>query len=156
MQPIQISARYKRAFFGQSALNIGFDNVACVGNESSLLDCPRFGNISLYSNNCDHSEDAGVSCVDPYAVSTDSFQIRLFNGTQDSTSAGFGRVQILAPTLAMDGPTASDPANWVWQTVCDDGFDDDDAAVVCRSVGLQGGTAVKNAVYVGTGLVQVC
>ena len=46
------------AFFGQGTAHpILLDDVACVGNESRLLDCPYTSN-----HNCGHSEDVGVVC----------------------------------------------------------------------------------------------
>uniref|UniRef100_A0A3B4BDF7 Soluble scavenger receptor cysteine-rich domain-containing protein SSC5D n=1 Tax=Periophthalmus magnuspinnatus TaxID=409849 RepID=A0A3B4BDF7_9GOBI len=47
------------AFFGEGAGNVWLDDVACLGNESSLVNCshPDLGN-----NNCGHGEDAGVIC----------------------------------------------------------------------------------------------
>jgi len=48
------------AFFGQGSGNILLDDLTCAGTEQSLLNCPR--NIPLLSNNCNHSEDAGVKC----------------------------------------------------------------------------------------------
>ena len=45
------------ATFGQGTGAIVFDNVNCVGNETSLTSCPHFIPINDY-----HSEDAGVRC----------------------------------------------------------------------------------------------
>lgn len=145
---------YKRARFGEGTVPIGLDNLACVGNETSLLDCARFGGLRIYQHNCQHADDAGVQCVDPDQPSTDSFIISLKNGTEDTTALGFGRVEILAPLLNVTGVKAMDKAHWVNQTVCDDGFTDADAAVVCRSLGMLGGMAVPNIVYDGATIVN--
>ena len=40
---------------------IFLDRLDCTGRESSLLQCRRFAELGLYS--CDHSQDAGVSCI---------------------------------------------------------------------------------------------
>ena len=52
------------AFFGQGTGLIFLDNVGCTGNETSLLQCPRPGPIGAH--NCNHSEDAGVTCGGMY------------------------------------------------------------------------------------------
>ena len=44
-------------YYGQGSGPILLDDVACVGNESRLLDC-QYTSI----HNCVHSEDAGISC----------------------------------------------------------------------------------------------
>ena len=49
-----------RAAFGQGdGLEILLDDVACRGDEETLLECQHGG---LGNNNCSHSEDAGVRC----------------------------------------------------------------------------------------------
>lgn len=40
---------------------IHLDDVECIGSERRLIDCP--GN-QIGDHNCDHSEDAGVVCID--------------------------------------------------------------------------------------------
>lgn len=49
-----------RAFFSQGEGLIFLDNVECLGNESSLLDCVSIN--ALAQHNCRHTEDAGVIC----------------------------------------------------------------------------------------------
>ena len=48
-----------QSYFGAGSGLIFLDDVICLGNESSLLDC-AYGRRGSHS--CDHSEDAGVRC----------------------------------------------------------------------------------------------
>ena len=49
--------------YGSGSGDILLDNVACFGNETSLLECSSGG---VFVHNCDHSEDAGVRCEGTY------------------------------------------------------------------------------------------
>ena len=90
---------------------IWMDKVQCCGNESRLIDCPA---NPLGSHNCAHTDDAGVSCQ---ASTCSQGAIRLQGG-----NATLGRVEICN--------------NNVWGTVCDDVWEDVDAQVACRQLGL--------------------
>ena len=48
---------------GDPESQILLDDVACVGSEDNILNCPRGGDIG--SHNCGHNEDAGVICIPP-------------------------------------------------------------------------------------------
>ncbi|XP_030847771.1 deleted in malignant brain tumors 1 protein-like [Strongylocentrotus purpuratus] len=110
-------AAFWAAFFGEGTGTIVLDDVSCSGDETSIFDC---GSAGLGTNNCGHSEDAGVVCANG---------VRLVDGSDASE----GRVEVYI--------------NGAWGTVCDDSWDDTDARVVCRTLGFDSGTAVGNAEF---------
>ncbi|XP_030829862.1 deleted in malignant brain tumors 1 protein-like [Strongylocentrotus purpuratus] len=115
----------KYAGFGPGTGTIVLDNVKCVGNEPSLVECPHIG---LGNSDCDHSEDAGVRCL----VLEDG-DARLMGGTTDSE----GRVEVWY--------------NGEWGTVCNDLWDTNDASVVCRSLGFVGAWEAVSSIPFGPG-----
>ena len=79
----------------------------CTGEEIGLAYCPYSTSFS-----CGHQQDAGVIC--PEACYDG--QVRLSGNTNHS--GYWGRVEVC---LLND-----------WMTVCEDSWDDNDAAVICR------------------------
>ena len=53
------AAGFSDAQYGRGRGPILLDNVECLGTEESLEECPHFG---VGNHNCNHGEDAGVSC----------------------------------------------------------------------------------------------
>ncbi|XP_051748220.1 deleted in malignant brain tumors 1 protein-like, partial [Ctenopharyngodon idella] len=109
------------AYFGQGSGPAWLSDLQCSNTESSLRDCKSSG---WGKGGCGHEKDAGVICQD---------KVRLVNGISSCS----GRVEILQ--------------NRQWGTVCDDGWDASDAAVVCRQLGCGAVLEVKSAAYYGKG-----
>eukprot|EP00058_Branchiostoma_floridae_P003918 XP_002589406.1 hypothetical protein BRAFLDRAFT_77850 [Branchiostoma floridae] len=112
------------ADIGEGSENIWLGDVTCSGNETNILSC----GFSWEPSDCDHTQDVHVIC-------TGDVSVRLTGGQNSSE----GQVEIRIP-------------NDDWGTVCDDGFDDRDAQVVCRQLGYRGGVARVGGVFPeGTG-----
>ncbi|CAG5904387.1 unnamed protein product, partial [Menidia menidia] len=107
-----VAKAWSWAHFGQGSGPILLDAVKCTGNELFLDQCPHG---DWEQHNCDHMEDAGVSCS-PY---TDGV-VRLVGGD----SPWEGRVEVFH--------------NGDWGTVCDDRWAQEHAEVVCRQLGYRG------------------
>ena len=108
-------------FIGAVTLTSGFavgvgpiwlNNIACIGTEYRLVDCPSDGQRT---HNCSHLEDVGVRCIPIFCLQG---AIRLQGGLANNS----GRVEVCH--------------NNSWGTVCDDSWDNVDAQVACRQLGL--------------------
>ncbi|XP_050394984.1 neurotrypsin, partial [Patella vulgata] len=120
-------AVYKRgAYFGQGTGPILFDDVYCRGSEAHLRDCKH---SCWDQKNCNHAKDVSVICKLP---------VRLVGGPEPNE----GRVEVFY--------------NNEWGTVCDEGWGDEEASVVCRDLGFHpDGAVVRKGSHFGQGSGQI-
>ncbi|KAM6066900.1 scavenger receptor cysteine-rich domain-containing protein DMBT1-like [Chlamydotis macqueenii] len=114
------------AHFGPGSGHILLDEVQCTGDEDNLWECSHRG---IGVHNCQHKEDASVICAD--------MSLRLVNG-QDECS---GRLEVFH--------------NGSWATICDDGWDMNDATVVCRQLGCGDAISAKSEAFFGEGTGEI-
>lgn len=109
------------AAFGQGDGPIFLDSVQCTGQETMLHNCSNDG-VGLH--NCGHAEDAAVVCqpLDP-SLQCENGSVRLVNGTDGRIYEG--RVELCI--------------NNHWGTVCDDGWNAEEATVICHQLGFTNG-----------------
>ncbi|XP_078586198.1 scavenger receptor cysteine-rich domain-containing protein DMBT1-like [Branchiostoma floridae x Branchiostoma japonicum] len=115
--------------FGEGSGNVWLDEVACRGNETDLGDCPA---DSWGRSDCSHKEDAGVVCADKSAI-------RLFGGHVPWE----GRLEV------RPGEKSE------WGVVCNTGWTEAAAGVVCRQMGYTGGMTSSGLPGVGEGRGQI-
>uniref|UniRef100_A0A672TIE7 Serine protease 12 n=2 Tax=Strigops habroptila TaxID=2489341 RepID=A0A672TIE7_STRHB len=111
---------------------IWLDDVSCSGKETNLLQCSwrEWG-----KHDCNHQEDVRLICY----PDNENHKLRLGPPIRlmDGENKKEGRVEIFV--------------NGQWGTICDDGWSDKDAAVVCRQLGYKGPARARTMAYFGEG-----
>jgi len=123
------TGRFIKNAYGAGSGQTWLDNVRCNGRESHITKCRHNG---WGPHNCSHDDDVSVSCI------IDSAEAVVLVGGGDPR---VGRLEVFHGTQ--------------WGTVCDDGFTDAAARVVCFSLGFGyvGRKVDINRYGVGDGLI---
>ncbi len=150
--------------FGRGQGPIWMDDVACLGGEARLVDCP-FGGFARHD--CDHGDDAGVVCdmdgdadsigdaLDncPAVANLDQFDAD-DDGLGDACDAdapAAGDVRLAGSGNAFEGRVEIYHLGH-WGTVCDIAWGTPDAQVVCQQLGFQVSTLAPVGAAFGRGL----
>ena len=133
------------------------DNVGCRGSESRLIDC--YHNV-IGVHNCDHSDDAGIRCrgkakkIRTWKIVAGSNIMRAFFSLHDwtvfltarGTDCTHGQIQLRGGWTSREGRVEI-CVDGTWGTVCDDGWNYNDARVACRQLGFPTLGNIKNASF---------
>ncbi|KAM9803897.1 neurotrypsin [Neosynchiropus ocellatus] len=122
----EIGTAMRHPYFSPASL-FHYERLGCRGDETSLLECRS---RRFVSGDCGHGNEAGVICTEPEATAV---PVRLVGGLEDFE----GRVEVYHAGR--------------WGTICGDGWDDTDAEVVCRQLGLGGAARSWKLAHFGSG-----
>ncbi|CAE1296095.1 unnamed protein product [Acanthosepion pharaonis] len=128
--------------FRQGQGDIWLDDLSCTGSEYDLEVCP---NLNWGVHNCKHKEDVAIKCfkaVNTIASITPTF----------STDRNAIRIELVGGSLEISGRIEI-TRRGEKGSVCDNGFDKNEAKVICRMMGHSSGEVIPNIFGQGKGTI---
>lgn len=122
-----------RSFFGPGTRGIFLDNVQCLGNESSLVNCIHVRDPTF----CFHFEDASVLCPCECLSGGDTVCLLFSSSSVPSTAENAsqvcqnGALRLVGGSVPYEG-NVEVCFNGQWGTICHDRWDIFDAQTVCK------------------------
>ncbi|CAI9722758.1 atrial natriuretic peptide-converting enzyme-like isoform X3 [Octopus vulgaris] len=150
--------------FGPGNANFLLTNVECIGNETSLLDCPK---SPWRQHNCKRHETASVICkankgCPPNQFECDNSQCRSIKyicDRVDNCGDNSDEKYCTASVKLVNGTNPSNgriqiTINNITGTICDDNFNNIEATVICKQLGYKSGIALPGGTYgKGNGII---
>ena len=123
---------FNNAYFGRKRGPVVVQNLFCVGNETSILNCSG----AVIPSSCSHASDAGVECPGKINLILSFLFEVLFlylASTGGPLECSSGAVRLAGGSVPYEGRVEICHNN-MWGTVCDDNWDWIDANVVCAQL----------------------
>ena len=138
--------------FGVGTHPFSLSNVECVGNEVEFSSCFSWPHIDCYWVN----NYAGVRCLNGrkfimnFIFNKCHFSIKFYYFIiEPLPDCDNGDIQLAGSSSPNEGRVEV-CQNGKWATVCDDGWDTNDATVVCRQLGLPTQCKIKEMVHLAS------
>ena len=129
---IYIGAKIRQFGFGEPSVPIWLDDLQCNGLENDILNC-----TSERIHTCDHFQDVGVMCLPgkkTYYYMSDVLTQSPYSYHQIDCTPG--EFRLIGGTGPHEG-RGEVCYRGQWSTVCDEGWEDRDAEVVCSQIGFR-------------------
>ena len=129
--PLVVPYSTSRISFGFGVGDISWNRLNCVGNENNLTQCSSDTSFDLF---CDHYDDVGVLCPRKMIILLYSHS-NIMSSLEPNASCADGDVRLSGGRISSEG-FVEICFNGHWGTICHNGWDENDANVLCGELGF--------------------